>query len=353
MMRKVETIGVREIRGRTTRGRLAPLDALMIPQLASWLQERPQAAVIDVGYGEHGWTTLEFFEALREAGVMSPVVGLEVEAHRVEGAQTLARPGLRFVQGGFELEEATGQQASLVRAMNVLRQYAPQEVEGAHRAWGRALIEGGYLIEGTCDGTGALGSVHVLQRRGEALEKLGLLLWTDFSKGFGPWMFRDWLPADLRRSLKPRGDSRSPSGGAQSASVGDSRSSSGGAQSASVGDSRSSSGGAQSASVGDSRSSEGVDCKGESEWGVPGEAHWLLGAPGGASRRGGGLYEVLARWAELAVVVRAEGICENARVFEESLARLSRECAAVVLARDLWGQGGVWLAGGFGWGETG
>ncbi|TXD37157.1 methylase [Lujinxingia vulgaris] len=195
-------VEVREIRGRTKPGRLRMLDRFVVGHLLGGGPGEGPGLAVDVGFGEEGWTTRELYEALRQSGMVCDVVGVEVEPMRVEKAQEVACEGLRFVEAGFDLKPVVWREAGLVRAMNVLRQYGPHEVEEAHRSWGEVLGEGGYLVEGTCDGEGAIGSAHVLRKDRGEVKKVGLVLWTDFSKGFGPWMFRDWLPADLRRSLK-------------------------------------------------------------------------------------------------------------------------------------------------------
>jgi hypothetical protein len=50
---------------------------------------------------------------------------------RVRAAQPLARPGLSFALGGFEAPVPFGRRPVVVRACNVLRQYAEDEVEAA------------------------------------------------------------------------------------------------------------------------------------------------------------------------------------------------------------------------------
>jgi hypothetical protein len=87
--------------------------------------------------------------------------------------------------------------------MNVLRTYREEEVAPAHALLGATLIEGGLLLEGSADPTGAILTAHLLRRRQGALHKEALLLFTDFSKGFAPLLFRDWLPRDLRRRVRP------------------------------------------------------------------------------------------------------------------------------------------------------
>lgn len=166
-----------------------------------------QGAFVDVGFGEEPVTTLETAELLRRAceaqgGGPLHVVGVETEPFRVERAQEFADESTEFLLVEFALTHHLDRPARLIRAMNVLRQYAPEEVATAHGIWGEALEDGGYLIEGTCDGDGAVLTAHVLQRADGVLKHLGILFATDFSRGFSPWLFRDRLPADLRRSLR-------------------------------------------------------------------------------------------------------------------------------------------------------
>jgi hypothetical protein len=158
---------------------------------------------VDVGFGEHPVTTLEAAAAFRALHPALPVVGVELEAHRVEAAQAHADAHTRFVQGGFTVPLGEGERARLLRAMNVLRGYPEERVGEAHRLLGEALLPGGLLVEGSADPEGGITAVHLL-RRGEAgLTREALLLHTDFTGGFAPVRFRDWLPRDLRRSVRP------------------------------------------------------------------------------------------------------------------------------------------------------
>ena len=205
-------IGPRRIRGRTAAGRMRLLDAFLIHAAGRYLCPDPftgafDGPFVDVGFGEEPVTTLETAALLRDAcaargGGPLMVVGVETDGARVARAEELAGELTRFLHVEFAIAEKLDRPARLVRAMNVLRQYAPEEVEVAHRIWGEALAEGACLVEGTCDGDGAVLTAHVLQRRGEGAERLGLLFATDFSRGFSPWLFRDRLPADLRRSVR-------------------------------------------------------------------------------------------------------------------------------------------------------
>lgn len=109
--------------------------------------------VVDLGYGATPVTAVELFTRLRTVRDDVQVVGVEIDPGRVRAALPLERPGLSFVQGGFELP-LQGRRPVVVRAFNVLRQYGEDEYP-AH--WDRVrsrLSEDGLFIDGTCDEIG-------------------------------------------------------------------------------------------------------------------------------------------------------------------------------------------------------
>lgn len=181
------------MRARTRPGRLGALDAWVVHEQSPLLV--PGARVVDVGYGESPVTVVELAAALRAVQPGLTVHGVEREASRVPPP-----PWAEGVTLGWG--EAPGP-AVLVRAMNVLRSYRADEVAPLHAALGAALDEGGLLLEGSSDTEGHVLTCHLLRKRGGALVSEGLLCFTDLSRGFSPWLFRDWLPRDLRRSVKP------------------------------------------------------------------------------------------------------------------------------------------------------
>ncbi|AKJ06333.1 hypothetical protein ATI61_105677 [Archangium gephyra] len=197
----------KKTRGRTSHGRLRALDVYLVHQERELLlrSEGPwaRAAFVDVGFGEHPWTTLESAEAFRELHPGLPVLGVELESSRVEAAQAHADALTHFRQGGFELPLHSGESVRLIRAMNLLRGYRPEEVPGIHQKLGGALLEGGLLVEGSTDTPGAILVTHLLRRVPEGLSREALLFHTDFSRGFAPVLFRDWMPRDFRRRVKP------------------------------------------------------------------------------------------------------------------------------------------------------
>ena len=84
--------------------------------------------------------------------------------------------------------------------MNVLRAYREDELPPIRAALLAPLAEGGLLLEGSTDTEGHVTAVHLV-RAGRSAP--ALLLHTDLARGFSPWLFRDVLPRDLRRSVKP------------------------------------------------------------------------------------------------------------------------------------------------------
>jgi hypothetical protein len=196
----------RRTRGRTARSRLQALDGYLCRWERAVLtrQEGPwrQAAFIDVGFGEHPWTTLESAKAFRELNPALSVIGVEADEARAAAAAEHEEVLTRFRHGGFDWAATARQPARLVRAMNILRQYRPEEVEAAHAQLGHTLVPGGLLVEGSTDTPGSITVAYLLRRGPEGLEREALLLHTDFQHGFAPWLFRDWLPRDWRRSVR-------------------------------------------------------------------------------------------------------------------------------------------------------
>src|SRR5690349_15548425 len=140
----------RKMRGRTAPGRLEGLDAYLLHEERALLARREDAwahaAFVDVGFGEHPWTTLDSARAFRDVHPELPVVGVELEPHRVAAAQEYADALTDFRQGGFSLPLRPGETVRLIRAMNLLRGYRPEDVPGIHHTLGQALLEGGLLV---------------------------------------------------------------------------------------------------------------------------------------------------------------------------------------------------------------
>jgi hypothetical protein len=143
-------------RGTTNPNRLRRVDRWLAWWCADALADSTDPVVIDLGFGATPVTAVELRARLARLRPDVRVIGLEIDPARVAAAQADADPpGLTFARGGFEL---AGHRPTVVRAFNVLRQYDESAVAGAWHAMTSALAPGGWLIEGTCDELGRLGS---------------------------------------------------------------------------------------------------------------------------------------------------------------------------------------------------
>jgi hypothetical protein len=153
-------------RGTTNPNRLRRVDRWITyaPATTRLLRAAADPLVVDLGYGASPVTTVELARWVRRVRPDVRVLGLELDPSRVAFAQSAASPPwLEFRRGGFEL---AGTRPVLVRAFNVLRQYAEDEVAGA---WGLVLdsmAPGGLLVEGTCDEIGRLSTWVLVSRDG-------------------------------------------------------------------------------------------------------------------------------------------------------------------------------------------
>jgi hypothetical protein len=142
-------------RGTTGTNRLRRVDR-WIAQLPA-LRRAPRPLVVDLGYGASATTTLELHQRLARAKPDVEVVGIEIEPSRVAIASQSARPGVTFRLGGFEVP-LDGRDATVIRALNVLRQYDESEVLAAWTRMVSRLEPGGVLVEGTCNEVGRVAS---------------------------------------------------------------------------------------------------------------------------------------------------------------------------------------------------
>jgi hypothetical protein len=118
------------------------------------LRKTDDPLVVDLGYGASATTSLELQSRLARVRADVEVIGIEIDPERVARATRDARPGVSFRLGGFEVPLPAGRRATVIRALNVLRQYEEAEVPAAwERMLGR-LQPGGVLVEGTCNEVG-------------------------------------------------------------------------------------------------------------------------------------------------------------------------------------------------------
>jgi len=109
-----------------------------------------------VGDHQSPVTALELRSRLATVRPDVRVVGLEIDPARVLAAAPAADPPwLTFRRGGFEL---AGLRPTIVRAMNVLRQYDESEVPAAWERLQERLAPGGLALDGTCDEIGRIAS---------------------------------------------------------------------------------------------------------------------------------------------------------------------------------------------------
>lgn len=137
-------------RGTTGHNRLRRFDRWIAHLAAAALRSVPEPLVVDVGFGAHPATTVQWRRSLPPT---ARVVGVEIDAQRV----LAARGVIEAVHGGFEIPVPGD--PLLIRAANVLRQYPAEEVEPAWQLMAGRLLPEGWLVEGTCDEQGRLASM--------------------------------------------------------------------------------------------------------------------------------------------------------------------------------------------------
>ncbi|GAB3075127.1 hypothetical protein GCM10027053_46010 [Intrasporangium mesophilum] len=142
-------------RGTTNPNRLRRCDRWLAgPERWRLLKASSPPVVVDLGYGASPITAVELHDRLRTVRSDVRVVGIEIDPARVEAAKPLEREGLTFRLGGFEVPLDDGEQPTVVRAFNVLRQYAEDDVAGAWARVRERLGPEGLLVDGTCDEIG-------------------------------------------------------------------------------------------------------------------------------------------------------------------------------------------------------
>jgi hypothetical protein len=178
--RRVKPLG-QPTRGKTALNRLRQVDVYIV---LAWSQilRNGSPLVIDLGYGAQAWTALEMLDRWRSINPRLRLLGVEIDPERVAAAQPHAQAGvIDFRVGGFNLADVlNGEQARIIRAYNVLRQYDESAVTDALLQISRALEDGGLLIEGTSTPTGRLVAFDVYRKSGSALEHQELVLGTNF-----------------------------------------------------------------------------------------------------------------------------------------------------------------------------
>lgn len=142
-------------RGTTNPNRLRRCDRWIAGPQAWRLRRSPgPPVVVDLGYGASPTTAVELHDRLSAVRPDVQVVGIEIDPARVAAGKPLERDGLSFRLGGFEVPLDRGARPTVVRAFNVLRQYAEDEVPAAWALVQERLAPDGLLVDGTCDEIG-------------------------------------------------------------------------------------------------------------------------------------------------------------------------------------------------------
>ncbi len=165
-------------RGTTNPNRLRRVDRYLVGPLSRCLLDAdPAPVVVDLGFGRLPTTAVELYDRLTALRRDIRVLGIEIDPERVAAAHAWEHSSLRFLRGGFELPlPAHWPAPTLVRAMNVLRQYDEADVEQAWERVTSRLAPGGRFVEGTCDELGRICTWVTLSETGPQTLTLSLKL---------------------------------------------------------------------------------------------------------------------------------------------------------------------------------
>ena len=191
-------------RGKTAPNRLRRTDvflALVYPEFVRHMTGQ----YVDLGYGFFPITSVETLHRLRRLNPDLLVLGVEIDPQRVAAAQPYAEPGLNFRLGGFNLPVQPGEQVSIIRAVNVLRQYDEATVAEALAALAAGLTPGGLILEGTSDPLGRLLTFNLFEKSPGGLARTALVLAPALRADFQPRQFQAVLPKNFIHHAEPGG----------------------------------------------------------------------------------------------------------------------------------------------------
>ena len=184
-------------RGTTAPNRLRRADRWLLHSYCSFLRSVDDPLCVDLGFGHSPATTVEWWQRLRQhVRDDVDVVGIEIDPQRVAAALPLARPGLNFTLGGFEVP-VENRRPQVIRAFNVLRQYPVEEVAAAWTLMCSRLAPGGVLIDGTCDELGRLSTWLCVTTGDSGVAPVTLTLSAQVSTLGEPSRFATRLPKSL------------------------------------------------------------------------------------------------------------------------------------------------------------
>lgn len=165
-------------RGTTNPNRLRRVDRYIAAQPD--LRAETDPIVVDLGFGANPTTAIEMLERLSPVQSEIIVVGIEIDRERVNKALPFQTHNLLFGVGGFEVPLPkplkANDRVTVIRALNVLRQYDESEVKSAWELMQARLTDNGFIVEGTCDEIGRIASWVTLNQAGPILFTISLKL---------------------------------------------------------------------------------------------------------------------------------------------------------------------------------
>jgi len=193
-------------RGKTAPNRLRRVDAFVAAYDPSLIANKSDAFYVDLGYGSRPTTTLESAERLRLLNPELPVLGVEIEPERVARGKAFADDKTCFRLGGFNLPLRADESVRMVRAFNVFRQYAEEEVKPAYDQIMSHVLPGGLLMDGTSDPYGRIWTANMVRRSGgtnSAWEMEALVLGWNPRGELDPDAFQTRLPKSFIHRMVP------------------------------------------------------------------------------------------------------------------------------------------------------
>ena len=200
---KISTLRKRRVQGTVTRGKTAPgrhrrIDAYMLGKFTHHFTTGK--LVVDHGFGAVPVTTYELRRAMDRLRLGAHILAVEILPERVMSGRDST--GITFRLGGFNLPLDEGRQVSLIKSLNVLRQYQEHEYWPSLQTLALYLEEYGIIVEGTSNPTGSLAVLNIFRKRE------GSLYWTEtvFISRHGrphPEEFKAVLPKNLIHKAGP------------------------------------------------------------------------------------------------------------------------------------------------------
>src|SRR5258706_8129694 len=203
MTRRPRPLG-QATRGKTAPNRLRKTDVFLALAYNEYVRHMA-GLYVDLGFGFFPITSVETLHRLRRLNPKLRVLGVEIDPERVAGAQPFEEPALSFRLGGFNLPLRPGEQVSVIRAFNVLRQYDEAAVAEALAALAACLTPAGLILEGTSDPPGRLLTFNLFEKQAGGLARTGLELAPALRAGFQPRPVQAGLPKNFIHHAEPGG----------------------------------------------------------------------------------------------------------------------------------------------------